>query len=263
MIKGETLLKQNRQSDLVFNLFGGISPTKRWYGLNPVYHDDSELNDLGYRSDDLQSKSDINMLFVGAEETFGLGIKKEDRYSDLLCKKVAEYSEKKVSNWNLALPNKSNDYLSRTLLTAVPELKPNFVFVMFVNVGRREVWGDDKLSMDYLPGVHYGDKSVPKDKMADWKAMSKLSNANDDYINFYKNYMLIDLLMSELEIPWLFSLSTEVDADTNMVARMADLTKFVGYFATLDTAGGGKLQGKESHSYLSGLIYEQLPSGVV
>ena len=49
------------------------------------------------------------------------------------CRALAGVRGGAISNWNIALPGVSNDYIARMAVTCVPVLAPDFVLIAFTH----------------------------------------------------------------------------------------------------------------------------------
>ena len=67
-------------------------------------YDDGEIrcdhNNYGFRCEDIEEKTDDDLVIVslGCSFTYGAGVHVEDRWSDVLCKKIQETTKLKVRN---------------------------------------------------------------------------------------------------------------------------------------------------------------------
>ncbi len=162
------------------------------------------FNSYGYRSDEWVDRKEINVLTVGCSVAFGLGLNREDTYPDIFCRSLSRNLDKSVGNWNLSWPGKSNDYISRIILSAVPFLRPNFVLIGFTAIGRREFVDIEGKCLDYLPGSS-SRQDAPILERALCRNLDALTSPFQDLINFYRNYKLVELLLNLLEVQWIYS----------------------------------------------------------
>jgi len=186
--------------------------------------DPNEFNEKGYRSDSFLSCGDIKVLSIGCSDVFGYYLKKEDRFSDIFCQKLLNQGHK-VSNWNLGLPGKSNDYIARTIALTKSILKPDIVLVSFTRILRREWFSGSGFCIDYI----YNHKNEVSE------SLNNLSNYNQNILNFYINYKLIESVLNDVEFMFTLSLNTKGKAvGMDDILKIVDLNKYVGYFDLID-----------------------------
>ena len=257
-LKGENIIKKERKNTVLFNLFSQIPVADVEIKGLSRFHKESELNSHGYRSEEFKPRKEFNVLSIGCEETFGFSIPKSHRYSDLFCGFINDNYRKEVANWNLGLPNKSNDYIARIITSAVPNLQPDLILIVFTDIRRREYWNKEGICTNYMPNVHYGDKKkVHLSERESWRSLANLENHNEDFINFYKNYLLIEAMLNGFGIPWLFSWTDVIPTDQTVMLNSVDLGKFVGAFGKYDTGKDEHHRGFKSHFKLADIFYEK------
>src|SRR5690242_14478844 len=69
-----------------------------------------QFNKYGYRSDEF-TRSDINVLTIGCSVAFGNGIPANCRFGSVFCSLLSAKLGKTVSDWNIAWPGESVDYI--------------------------------------------------------------------------------------------------------------------------------------------------------
>lgn len=191
----------------------------------------SEFNTQGYRSDPFEEAADIRVISIGCSDVFGYALNKEDRFSDIFCQRLSTQTNKKVANWNLGLPGKSNDYIARNLLVAKEILDPTIVLICFTRILRREWFDEDAVCVDYLPGNRNYKSMMPS------ASFEVLSNYNQNILNFYLNYRLVELLLKDIEFMFTLSLNSKGNlVGLDDIVKMVDTSKYVGYFDVLDHA---------------------------
>lgn len=170
------------------------------YGPSDITYN---FNEHGYRSDDFFQRKDINILFLGCSLTYGLCLPLEETYPYLLCRDLEKKTGKSVNLWNLGLPGRSNDYISRISLLALPILKPDLFFVYFTERSRREFIGVDNNYYRFNTDRKL-DLKNPVKRMLN-KAMYTLTSPSMDEITMLKNYKLVEMMSNNLGIKFLFT----------------------------------------------------------
>ena len=78
-----------------------------------------KFNSLGFRS--IEFNNSPNVIFVGCSNTQGLGIRQEDRWTELVANSL------KLSCFNLGVPGTSADTAFRLLYALIGKLRPKLV----------------------------------------------------------------------------------------------------------------------------------------
>lgn len=178
------------------------------YRPHPEYSAESisyRFNSYGYRCGEFSERREINVVSIGCSYTFGLGLPVHETFPELICGEISKRFDRSVSNWNLGLPGHSNDFISRTLLAALPELRPDFVLIMFTEFSRREYITADERRINVFP--HMRGKPATRMDRAVLKYHRKLWTSGQDQENFYKNYQLAALLLDGAGIDWMFTMT--------------------------------------------------------
>ena len=198
-------------------------------------------NNYGFRCEDIEEKTDDDLVIVslGCSFTYGAGIPVEDRWTDVLCKKIQETTSLKVKNYNLALEGHTNDYCARTLYKTIVNLKPDIYFILFTFRNRLE-WIDDYGKLDQIiPG---------------YDSISFIQNANDGVAmyNFNKNLVLMRSLCELHRVPFLFS-----TIDPLINEQCTELNNYVGKFNHSTLGIDGEHPGPECHYKLAEQFFDK------
>lgn len=220
------------------------------------------LNKEGYRCDDLSVDHNLSVVTLGCSNSFGWKLDEKYRFSNLFVNKLSEHTNKKVANWNLSLTGKSNDFISRMTMT-LPSLKPDILLVQFTALPRREYFDINfsiakKGCYDHISRRMEGKTSVFKDKNGKCpfpqfidasQHMMDLASPHEDMINFYKNYMLIEMTCQIHNIQMLYTCSLHRDFEKKGPPTNKEL--YVGYFNIVDRAEDNGHPGIKSNQLLA------------
>ena len=188
--------------------------------IKKFYHEGVEKewradhNNYGFRCENIEEKTDNDLVIVslGCSITYGVGVDVEDRWSDILCKKVQETTNLKVRNYNLALEGHSNDYCARMVFKTIENLKPDLYCFLFTFRNRLEwITQEEGKITQIIPGHD----SIFINVMNDGIAM----------YNFNKNYVLIKTLCELHNVPFIFG-----TCDPRIHMEMQHLPNYVGKF---------------------------------
>ena len=202
---GETNIETRRPPNLaIIKKYTHEGEEKEWR---------ADHNNYGFRCEDIEEKTDNDLVIVslGCSFTYGAGAHVEDRWTDVLCKKIQETTTLKVRNYNLALEGHSNDYCARMVFKTIENLKPDLYCFLFTYRNRMEwVTGENKVT-NVIPGHDDVFINVMNDGVAMY--------------NFHKNYALINALCNLHKVPFLFSA-----IDPRIHNSVEELPHYVGKF---------------------------------
>ena len=174
----------------------------------------ADHNNYGFRCEDIEEKTNNDLVIVslGCSFTYGAGAHVEDRWTDVLCKKIQETTTLKVRNYNLALEGHSNDYCARMVFKTIESLKPDLYCFLFTYRNRIElVTGEENKVTNVIPGHDDVFINVMNDGIAMY--------------NFHKNYALINALCNLHKVPFLFS-----TVDPRIHNSVEQVPNYVGKF---------------------------------
>jgi|TARA_B110000914_G_C15484548_1_gene457349 hypothetical protein len=203
---GETNIETRRPPNLaIIKKYTHEGEEKEWR---------ADHNNYGFRCEDIEEKTDNDLVIVslGCSFTYGAGVHVEDRWTDVLCKKIQETTTLKVRNYNLALEGHSNDYCARMVFKTIENLKPDLYCFLFTYRNRMEwVTNEGNKVTNVIPGHDDVFINVMNDGVAMY--------------NFHKNYALINALCNLHKVPFLFSA-----IDPRIHNSVKDLPHYVGKF---------------------------------
>lgn len=225
------------------------------------------FNSLGYRCDEFNLE-DHGVLTIGCSHTFGWGVRVEERFSSILCQKLEQRIKKPVADWNLALPSKSNDYISRTLMGSLFVLKPKLVVICFTGLFRKEIYDDRGRILDFLLGRHikheddmilrYRHSSWAEDDFKTYDNLTAAANLFDANVNFFKNYKLIESILSLKKINWIYCFLNEQQILIE-IKRNLQKDNCIGNWKKLDKVSlQDDHMGVESHKQLACEIFDHM-----
>jgi len=203
---GETNIETRRPPNLaIIKKYTHEGEEKEWR---------ADHNNYGFRCEDIEEKTDNDLVIVslGCSFTYGAGVHVEDRWTDVLCKKIQETTTLKVRNYNLALEGHSNDYCARMVFKTIENLKPDLYCFLFTYRNRMEwVTNEGNKVTNVIPGHDDVFINVMNDGVAMY--------------NFHKNYALINALCNLHKVPFLFSA-----IDPRIHNSVEELPHYVGKF---------------------------------
>jgi hypothetical protein len=162
-------------------------------------------NELGFRGDSFL-KNGFKIMSVGCSHTEGIGVSDDGTWSHHLSKMIPNGVD-----LNFGYSGRSNDYIARTILTFVDRVTPDLVLIVYTYPSRREYYtsngGIEPFALN--PWGYY--KEHPEG-IKEFEMLSSLSNSEDDYMNWFKNHLLISNYLKNKNIPFIWN-GTFVDTE--------------------------------------------------
>jgi hypothetical protein len=142
-------------------------------------------NELGFRGDSIK-KEGFKVMSLGCSITEGVGVNDNETWPAQFCSHI----ESGV-NFNFGTGGRSNDFICRSLMSYYDIIKPDLVLIMYTFPHRREIYTEDGGIEPYTPTNVWGKLSETEEGKIIQTSMDLLQNENADFINWYKNHMLI------------------------------------------------------------------------
>ena len=196
----------------------------------------SPVNSLGYRGREPLGTSDFKILFIGDEWTEGTDIAYEKTFPFLIAKTISSLTGKSVHEFNLGQEGKSYDYVSRILMCSLELIKPNFVFICFPPMGRREYFALDGRLINYDPiiaeSIICGEIETDSVEQEIIKNLNSTLTKFDALANALKNVILIEALLEERNIRWAFGATSPGNENIDLLLSRSWLSedRYVGGF---------------------------------
>jgi hypothetical protein len=159
----------------------------------------------------------------------GTGIPHDKTFSAVFARLLGERLGRPAIDWNLGVGGSSADYIARTLVSALPVLRPDVVLMVFPHQARRELLGDDGR-------IHYYNREaggrrklterfLDPERFVLTQASMNLSSEFNDAMSLYKNYKVCEALCEQHAAMWLFSATR--DAFMAQIAHLVDHAHWV------------------------------------
>jgi hypothetical protein len=202
------------------------------------------FNAHGYRCREFDAARDsgaITVVALGASEVMGTGVPQEQTFAAVFARLLGQRLGRPAIDWNLGVGGSSADYIARTLVSALPVLKPDVVLMVFPHQGRRELLAHDGR-------IHYykheagmrrklGERFLDPERYVLTQASMNLSSEFNDTMSQYKNYKVCEALCQQHGAMWLFSATR--DACMAQIAHLVDHAHWVRPgLADLKSSGG-------------------------
>lgn len=156
------------------------------------------FNEIGFRGDNTIFNG-VKLMSVGCSHTEGIGVKDIHTWPHLLSRKI-----KTGIDYNLGMSGRSNDYISRAILTWTDYLKPHLVLIMYTYPDRREYYTETGgIEPFHKNPWGYFDEDI-SGRMK-WANVMSISNDEENFINWYKNHQLITYYLKSKRIPFIWN----------------------------------------------------------
>ena len=197
-------------------------------------------NELGFRGDSVKKKG-FKIMSIGCSFTEGVGVNDTEtwprQFTNLIPNGV---------NMNFGTGGRSNDFISRCLLTYYDVIKPDLVLIMYTSPIRREIYTKDGGVEPFIATSAWGYMEETEDGKTIQKHLTELQNNNEDLINWYKNHQLIKLFLESKGCNWLWNGWFRIPSEYE------EFNRFDGdydFFIDKAVGGGGHCGPKHNYQY--------------
>jgi lysophospholipase L1-like esterase len=156
-------------------------------------------NELGFRGDSIH-KEGFKIMSIGCSITEGIGVNDTHTWPNLFSKLVDNGVD-----LNFGFSGRSNDYISRCLLSYYDIIKPDLVLIMYTFTPRKEYYTQYGGIEPFVPGLEWGYMKETEDGQNVQSHLTKVQNNNEDFINWYKNHLLIKYFLESKKCNWIWN----------------------------------------------------------
>jgi hypothetical protein len=154
---------------------------------------------LGFRGDSV-NKEGFKVMSVGCSNTEGVGVS----YTNTWPAQFVSHIPNGV-NMNFGTGGRSNDFIARCLLTYYDLIKPDLVLIMYTSPSRREIYTKDGGIEPFMASNSWSYLKETDDGIEIQECLVRLQNNNEDFINWYKNHLLIKYFLESKKCNWLWN----------------------------------------------------------
>jgi hypothetical protein len=204
-------------------------------------------NELGFRGDSIK-KEGFKVMSLGCSNTEGVGV----NYTKTWPYEFTSLIPNGV-NFNFGTAGCSNDFISRCLLTYYDEIKPDLVLIMYTSPLRREIYTKDGGVKPFVVGAKWG-WFEEEDGEKTHEILSELQNDNEDFINWYKNHLLIKYFLESKGCNWLWNGWFDIPKEYKEYNRFDDnYQKFIDFAADGSHPGPNhnKIYADKLHNFIT------------
>jgi len=199
-------------------------------------------NELGFRSDSIK-KEGFKVMSIGCSLTEGVGINNNETWPAQFCSRIPN-----SVNLNFGVSGRSNDYISRCLISYCDEIKPDLVLILYTFKHRREIYTQSEKIEPYIPTVSWGWLEETEEGRNVQKIKEELQNDTDDFINWYKNHLLTTNYLENKKIPFIWN---SVDID-----YIDDNRSIISYTSFVDFGVDGSHPGRLHNNQYSNKLFD-------
>ncbi len=156
-------------------------------------------NELGFRGDPI-NKHGFKIMSIGCSNTEGVGVNDWETWPSRFTKHIPN-----GVNHNFGMGGRSNDYISRCLLTYYDLIEPDLVLIMYTSPHRREIFTKDNGIEPFMVTHKWGYLEETEEGREIQELKIRLQNNNEDLINWYKNHLLIKYFLESKKCNWLWN----------------------------------------------------------
>lgn len=155
-------------------------------------------NELGFRGDSVHKKG-YRVMSIGCSNTEGVGVNDNETWPFLFTSMIPN-----GVNMNFGHGGRSNDYISRCLLTYYDLIQPDLVLIMYTESHRREYYTKDG-GIEPFHSDAWGYFEKEKEGIDVHSSLVTISNRENDFQNWYKNHLLISQYLELKNCNWLWN----------------------------------------------------------
>ena len=234
-------------SSYQYSLKDRISKTHKTSGSDNTGLCTYTYNELGFRGDSIH-KNGFKVMSLGCSHTEGVGLNNETTSPAQFCSHIP-YGV----NLNFGTGGRSNDFICRCLMTYYDLIKPDLVLIMYTKQFRREIYTFEGGIEPYMPTSTWGYMEQTEDGKKIQKYLIELQNNNSDFINWYKNHLLIKYFLESKKCNWIWNGSFALSGDYTEYNRFDD-----NYTIFKDRAADGKHPGPQHNVLYSVSLYRHI-----
>ena len=155
-------------------------------------------NELGFRGDSIK-KEGYKIMSIGCSFTEGVGVNDNETWPYQISNLMS------AVNMNFGTGGRSNDFISRCLLTYFDLVNPDLVLIMYTYPHRREIYTKEGGIEPFIPGLRWGYISDTDEGNYVQELKERLQNVYEDYDNWYRNHLLIKNYLKVKKTPFVWN----------------------------------------------------------
>ena len=233
-------------SSFLYNLDNRKGNTYKTSGSDNTRLCTYTYNELGFRGDSIK-KEGFKVMSLGCSNTEGVGVDNANTWSHQFTNLIPNGVD-----MNFGTGGRSNDFIVRCLLSYYELIKPDLVLIMYTAPQRREIYTQGGGVEPFMPTGAWGYLNDTEEGQIIQTAQTELQNDNMDFINWYKNHLLIKYFLESKNCNWLWN---------NSYAQFdyTDTNRFDGdYYPFLDFGVDGVHPGPKTNNEYAKKLYSKI-----
>jgi hypothetical protein len=186
-------------SSFQFNLDERKGKTHKTSGSDNTHSCTYTYNELGFRGDSIK-KEGFKVMSLGCSNTEGVGVNNHETWPAQFAKLIPDGVD-----MNFGTGGRSNDFIVRCLMSYYDLIKPDLVLIMYTFPHRREIYTTDNGVEPFMPPASWGYLENTEDGNKIQEYLTYLQNDNEDFINWYKNHLLIKYFLESKKCNWVWN----------------------------------------------------------
>jgi hypothetical protein len=230
-----------------FNLSDRVNNTYNTSGSDNSGKCTYTYNELGFRGD-TPSKNGFKVMSIGCSITEGVGVNDNETWPHQLCKLIPN-----AVDLNFGCGGRSNDYISRCLLSFYDYVQPDLVLIMYTEPHRREFYTADG-GIEPFYYNPWGYFSEDEGGTLEHTSLLNLSNTHSDFQNWYKNHLVISNFLKTKKCKWVWNgwFINNIYSDINRFD--GDFFPFIDY--GVDNSHPGPITNKQYAKKIYNYLYK-------
>lgn len=182
-----------------FTLQDRVNRVFRTSGSDNSYKCVYTYNEYGFRGDSF-TKEGFKVLSLGCSITEGVGVNDDETWPAYLTKHIPN-----GVNMNFGYGGRSNDYISRCLLTFFDLVKPDLVLIFYTFPERREHVRESDGQIEPYMVNPWGFFTDTREGRVAFQSHTELNNRHSNMMNWYRNHLLIKNFLENKNCPWVWN----------------------------------------------------------
>lgn len=204
-------------------------------------------NELGFRGDSIK-KQGFKVMSLGCSVTEGVGVNDNETWPSQFSKLISNGVDV-----NFGTGGRSNDFISRCLLTYYDMIKPDLVLIMYTSPMRREFYTKESNMEPFIPVGRWGWFEHEEEGRRTHDILCELQNESEDFNNWYRNHLLIKYFLETKKCNWLWNGWFDIPKEHSEFNRFdADFNP------VLDFGADGKHPGPLTHKSYATNLYNYI-----
>lgn len=158
-----------------------------------------KYNELGFRGDSIDRQG-FKIMSVGCSLTEGVGLNNEETWPQQLSNLFHN-----GINLNFGTGGRSNDFISRCVLSYFDLIKPDIVVILYTYTHRREYYTINGGIEPFSTTSKWGFMGETLEGKSVQQNISEIQNENENNINWFKNHQLIKYFLNSKNCKWVWN----------------------------------------------------------